>query len=204
MTCPYDAGMPTRKHSTQPQEGADLRKWREQAGVNQSELARRAGIKQSLLSRLESGERDFTKDSSEKIYKAVKELNAERAERLTAIALNRDLQGVALEELLADKKTPARELKRALLVQHEQLQSMREQLKAYQQKEQRELEPLFAAFVERNVKPLTEKMTEQNRRHAEEMQAAAQSLVALKTEMEEQVRELQQKLEQIEQRTRTK
>jgi transcriptional regulator with XRE-family HTH domain len=196
--------MPTRKHSTQPQEGADLRKWREQAGVNQSELARRAGIKQSLLSRLESGERDFTKDSSEKIYKAVKELNAERAERLTAIALNRDLQGVALEELLADKKTPARELKRALLVQHEQLQSMREQLKAYQQKEQRELEPLFAAFVERNVKPLTEKMTEQNRRHAEEMQAAAQSLVALKTEMEEQVRELQQKLEQIEQRTRTK
>jgi predicted transcriptional regulator len=72
---------------TQPQEGLNLRKWRKRFNVKQSELARRAGIYQSLLSLLEAGKRDFTKETSEKIYRVVKELNVERAGRLAAVAL---------------------------------------------------------------------------------------------------------------------
>jgi transcriptional regulator with XRE-family HTH domain len=197
--------MTTKKLSTQPQEGIDLRRWRESHNVKQSELAKRAGLSGNLLCLLEAGKRNFTKDSSDKIYRAVKELNAERAERLTAIALNQDSQGVAFDEILTDKKAPARELKRALLLQREQLQALRAQLQAYQQKERRELAPLQEAWMERNVKPLTEQITKQEAEHKAEIAelksqlADMHRLVALKADAvgkEAQAQDLQEQIEQ--------
>jgi transcriptional regulator with XRE-family HTH domain len=193
----YDAIMNKPKTSTQPKEGADLRTWRERTGVNQSELARRAGIKQSLLSRLEAGKRVFTKDSSERIYKAVKELNAERAQRLTAIALNRDSQSFALE-LLRDKKTPTRDVKRMALIVADENAAMRAQLQAYREKEKLEIGPAIAELreqiMEQEIKPLTAELNKVRHELAD-----MRRLVGMKTEAvakEAEAEDLQQEIEQ--------
>lgn len=205
--------MRTPKRSTQPEEGAALRYRREAIGVKQSELAEAAKLSQNFVSLLEAGKRNFTNAVSEKIYGAMKELESKNAERLTEIALNRDSRAVAMEELMYDarKKTPARELKRTVLkfaseyvIQRERIQALEEQVRTYQKKERAELEPLQAAWMERNVKPLTEKLTAQDQRIAEQDQQIADlhRLLALKANavgMESQAQDLQ---EQIEQRVR--
>jgi transcriptional regulator with XRE-family HTH domain len=192
--------MTTKQPSTQPQEGIDLRRWRETHNVKQLDLAKRAGISQNLLSLLEAGKRNFTKDSSEKIYRAVKELNAERAERLTAIALNQDSRSLEIDYLRRKgaSKQEREQLVSMLLHENELLRS---RMLAYQQKDQREIGPLLAemqaAWMERNLKPVTDELAEVRRQLAD-----VQRLVGLKTEAivkEAQAQDLQ---EQIEQRVR--
>lgn len=65
--------------STQPDEGAELRKMREQVGMTQTELAKRAHVSLNLISMLEAGRRNFTQKSREKIYRVLVE--AEQASR---------------------------------------------------------------------------------------------------------------------------
>jgi transcriptional regulator with XRE-family HTH domain len=182
--------MTTKKLSTQPQEGIDLRRWRETHNVKQLDLAKRAGISQNLLSLLEAGKRNFTKDSSEKIYRAVKELNAERAERLTAIALTQDSRIVALQ----DKSTPVRELRRIALELANENIARREQ----PQKEQREIGAVLAEaqalWLERNLKPVTEELAELRRELADVRRLAGLKAEAIAKEAEAQ--DLQEQIEQ--------
>jgi transcriptional regulator with XRE-family HTH domain len=187
--------MRTPNRTTQPEEGAALRKWREAVGIKQSVFAKRAGLSQNLVSLLEAGKRNFTQDSSGKIYKAQAELNAEHAERLTAIALNRDSRIVALQ----DRATPPHEVRRIALALANEIIAMRERTK--QPKDQREIGAILAEaqglWMERNLKPVTEELSELRRQVAD-----LQRLVGLKTEAlasEAQAQDLQ---EQIEQRVR--
>jgi predicted transcriptional regulator len=60
--------------STQPDEGAELRKMREQVGMTQTDLAKRAGVSLNLISMLEAGHRNFTNRSREKIYRVLVEV----------------------------------------------------------------------------------------------------------------------------------
>jgi len=190
--------MRTPNRTTQPEEGIALRKWREGIGIKQSELAKRAGLSQNLVSLLEAGKRNFTKDASDKIYRAMKELNAQRAEQLTSIALNRDSRQVAREEL---HRTSKKDLVKKVLIQDKEIDSLRSQLQGSQQFMQQQIGPLIAeaqeAWTERNLKPVTEELSEVRRELAD-----MHRLLALKADSvgkEAQAQELQ---EQIEQRVR--
>jgi transcriptional regulator with XRE-family HTH domain len=189
--------MTTKQPSTQPQEGIDLRRWRETHNVKQLDLAKRAGVSQNLLSLLEAGKRNFTKDSSEKIYRAVKELNAERAERLTAIALNQDSRSLEIDYLRRKGASKQEREQLVAMLLHEN-ELLRSRMLAHQQKEQREIGPLLAemqaAWMERNLKPVTEELAEVRRQLAD-----VQRLVGLKTEAivkEAQAQDLQEEIEQ--------
>jgi transcriptional regulator with XRE-family HTH domain len=184
--------MRARNRTTQPEEGIALRKWREGIGIKQSDLAKRAGLSQNLVSLLEAGKRNFTKDASDKIYRAMKEMNAQRAEQLTSIALNRDSRQVALEETRQQSKSA---LVKKILTLQQELDSER---RARQQDAQRQLGPFISEItdlmIERNIKPLTAKITE-----LESQIADLQRLVGLKTEAvakESQAQDLQEEIEQ--------
>ena len=184
--------MRTPNRTTQPEEGIALRKWREGIGIKQSELAKRAGLSQNLVSLLEAGKRNFTKDASDKIYRAMKGLNAQRAEQLTSIALNRDSRQVALEESRRQSKAA---LVKEILTLRQELDSER---RARQQDAQRQLGPFISEvtelMIERNIKPLIAKITE-----LESQVADLQRLVGIKTEAiarEADAEALQQEIEQ--------
>ena len=186
---------PTR--TTQPEEGAALRDWRERSGFRQSELAERAKISQNLLSLLEAGKRNFTKDSSEKIYRAVKELNAERAERLNEISVNRDSESLEIEHLQR-KGAPKEDLRRVASILAKKVQVLRaqnESLRAMNQNPQ--IAELQRAWMEQNIKPLTAKITD-----LESQIADLRRLAGLKTEAIGKEAEAQDLQEQIEQRVR--
>lgn len=175
-----------------------MREWRERNGIKQSELARRAGVFQNLLSLLEAGKRNFTKDSSDKIYRAVKALEAERAARLTDIALNRDSRQVELENLHVLSK---KELTRRVLTQAREISALLSEVQGFRQKAGQELSPLISKItdlmIERNIKPLTAKITE-----LESQIADLRRLTGIETERLAKEVEAQDLREQIEQRVK--
>jgi len=63
-------------------EGRELQKTRESIGVSQTDLARRAGVSQMLVSSIEAGKRPFTVNSREKIYSALAALGREIAQTI--------------------------------------------------------------------------------------------------------------------------
>lgn len=194
------------KRTTQPEEGAALREWREGIGVKQSVLAKRAGLSQNLVSLLEAGKRNFTEDSSEKIYRAQRELNAERAEKLTAVALTQDSRSVAIERLrhsLLDKKTPAlaRDFAQLALRFAANEESLRSRLHELQQKEEQKIGPAIAELkeqiMEHEIKPLTAELNKMRHELAD-----MRRLVGIKTEAAGKQAEAEDLQEQIGQRVR--
>jgi transcriptional regulator with XRE-family HTH domain len=185
------------KRSTQPEEGAALSAWRQRSGIKQSELAKRAGLSQNLICLLEAGKRNFTKDSGDKIYRAMKEFDAERAERLTAVALNRDSRTLEIQYLQRKgASNQEREQLVSMLIRENEL--LRSQLEGSRQTTQQQIGPLIAeaseVWMERNIKPLTAEITELRNQLAD-----MHRLLALKADAvgkEAQAQDLQEQIEQ--------
>jgi transcriptional regulator with XRE-family HTH domain len=196
--------------STDPKHLVD---WRNVLNISQMELARAAGVSQKTVSLIERRIKPFSEPARTKIWDAVTRLNRERADRLTHLATTVTSNDGGMAEALSRKslrnksprneaaelqKVPKQQLIRRMLMLGRDNEGLRSQLQAYQQKETREVGPLLAeaqaAWMERNLKPVTEELAEMRRQVAD-----LQRLMAIKTEAivkEAQAQDLQDEIEQ--------
>jgi transcriptional regulator with XRE-family HTH domain len=96
-----------------------LIKLREKAGLNQTQLAKLAGLSPNYISSIENGSRKCPIDTLDAICKALGTTLSEFfKEETEGMEIPSELQGLGLEEvrILKDSKVTAEDLKRALKI----------------------------------------------------------------------------------------